>query len=265
MPIGADKAKELFPHRLVIKLMTRLAGELYVDNYLPELDEEARAYLLEMCGQHIPSKGPPKPQDPLFCAAMFLAGVSLGDLAMLFNIRKQTIQQKVVKHCSKVEREKLRDRPPMVDLESLALCRKIFDEAIAISDSAFTGQHPLTIGRALLSSANDVIARDRGDEPQPDRPRRYSNMNQPSGKEVAIELVEEAHQALGPGNVAFDPAPINENFLIETVMNKKGELSPLKDLDAPQRIREQDKKVKAALDDFMKDLDTETNNEDHQR
>lgn len=186
-----EQHKEIFPHRLTLKLLDRESAKLYLDKNLPDLDGPALEYALSLSGQHIYVKTVAKPQDPLFCAAMFLAGVSLGDLSLLFNIAKQTVAQKIARRLSPTQRKELRDRLQSLDLEVLALARRLFNDALAAEPSVWEDVHPLEVGRALLSSATAMVALDRGEEPAPSRPRRYSNMNisQPSGKEIAAELV----------------------------------------------------------------------------
>lgn len=189
-----ELAKLILPHRSTLKLLDPDSAKRYLDKHLPELDGPDLEYAMSFAGQRVNHKQQPKPQDPLFCAAMFLAGVSLGDLAMLFGIQRQTIQQKIARRLSPTERKELRDTLQAMDLEVLALCKDTFDTALKSNPDAWEGIHPIDIGRALISGANAIIARDRGEEPLTDRPRRYShaNISQPSGKEIAADLVQKA-------------------------------------------------------------------------
>lgn len=191
-------------HGPQIKLLSRESAVVYLDRYLPELtDEEDREFFLQQAGKRIPPHQPPRPQDPLFCAAMFLVGVSLGDLAMMYGVRKQTIQAKVANRLNPTERATLRDRLDALDLETLALAREMFYQAQQVQAGVWEGVHPLEIGRAVLHAAQERIARDRGDEPEPSRPRRYANTNisQRSGKEQAAEILA------GVGQDTPTPAP----------------------------------------------------------
>lgn len=190
-------------HGPQIKLLSREAASLYLDRYIPDMDEEDREYFLQQAGKRIPVKLPPKPQDPLYCAAMFMSGVSLGDLALLYGVRKQTIQSKVNTRVTRTEKQELREQLDALDLETLALTKEMFYQAVELDANAWEGVHPVDIGRALLSGARERIAADRGDEPEPSRPRRYANTNisQRSGKEQAAEILA------GVGQDTPAPAP----------------------------------------------------------
>lgn len=207
-----ELAKTVLPHRLVLKMLPRRAAELYLDDHLPELEGEDREYALSFAGKAIPPKQPPKPQDPLFCSAMFLAGVSLGDLAMLFGIQRQTVQQKIARRINRDERQTMRDQLQAMDLEVLALCRDIFNTALKENPLCWEAYHPLEIGRALISGANAIIARDRGEEPLTSRPRRYSNMN--ISQPTAAEIIEQVKPELIEDQ---DGAPLPDKFQPNTV------------------------------------------------
>jgi hypothetical protein len=206
-----ELARRVLEHRLTLKMLPRPAAEVYVDRNLPDLDDEAREYALSFAAQNLPPKGPAAPQDALFCAAMFLAGVSLGDLSRLFGIAKQTVHQKVSRRLNRDERQQ-RDQLQILDLEVLALCRRIFNEAVQVSPTAFDGVYPTLIGRGLLKSANAIVREDRGDDPLPARPRRYSNMNisQKTGQEQAAEILEQVEQPAAEPNTV---RPEEQDFL----------------------------------------------------
>lgn len=175
-----DVHRQLLDHAITLRQLERPAGEVYLDKYLPELTTEDREWALShYCGTRTRPM-PAKPDDALFCAAMFMAGVSYGDLSMLFKIRKQTVAQKVSRRVSDTERKTMRDELKVMDLEVLALCKEIFDNARAVSGHSYEGVHPLEIGRGLLKAATALIARDRGDADFAEarnRPRRYANMD----------------------------------------------------------------------------------------
>lgn len=169
--------KRLLDHALIMRTMSPEMVALYLDKYLPDIEGYDRVWTIRHYAgtrrrQHIKAQK----QDSVFAAAVFMAGVSLGDLAMLFGIRKQTAAQKVHKHTTPQERETMRDAPPMVDLEALELAKRIFDDAV-LQGYDYVGLTPLEIGRALLKAAHALVTDDRGTTDMPDRPRRYANMN----------------------------------------------------------------------------------------
>lgn len=188
-----ERAKLVLPHRLHLKMLPRRAAELYLDDYLPDLEGEDREYALSFAGQKLINPIKPRPQDHVFCAAMFQAGVSLGDLAKLFGIKKPTVHQKIGRKLNEEERQQ-RDRLDALDPEVLALCLRTFRMALEVDPSCYDDQYPRDIGRALLSASIAIVAEDRGETPAPSRPRRYANrhISEPSGKEIAAELVAEA-------------------------------------------------------------------------
>lgn len=189
-----EYARLIIAHRLPLKNMTRDVGELYLDKYLPELTEEQREFTLELCGQKIaPLKD--QPRDPLFVAAMFMAGVSQGDLALLFGVRKQTIQSKIYNCTTKAERETMRDRPDNIDLESVAVARDMY-YMMCEGNTELSKKSATELGRLLLNAANAIMAKERGDELIAPRPRRYSGLNTSTGKEEAAALVAQAHEKM---------------------------------------------------------------------
>lgn len=195
MKVADELARRVFPHRLHIKALPRRAAEVYLDQHLPDLEGDDREYALSFAGQHIPEPKKPQPQDALFCAAMYQRGVSLGDLAKFFGIKKPTVHQKIGRKLNEAERQ-LRDRLDALDPEVLSLCYELFNKALAVAPGCYDGQYPIDIGRGLMSASMALVAEDRGEEPAPSRPRRYSNRNTltKEGKELAAEVVEAAKQ-----------------------------------------------------------------------
>lgn len=183
-------AEMLLGHTLNIRLMTRAGAERYLDQYLPTLEGQDREYALSLAGVNLPKPTPHTPRDAIYCTAMYMAGVSQGDLANLFGVRRQTIQQKINRTITKAERATLRDELQVMDLEVLALTRRMFMDSIEIAPTVYDNVFPIDIGRALIQAATKVIMQDRGegDTPKPsDRPRRYANMNisTPMKEEIA--------------------------------------------------------------------------------
>lgn len=174
----AEFNRRIADHTLTLRQLTRPAAQLYLDRYLPDIEGDDREWILHhYAGTHIPVPIKPTPQDAFFCAAMYMAGVSLGDLAKLYRITKQTVHQKVCRRTSEAERKNLRDHPTMVDLEVLELAKRMFETAHQADPSSFMTSHPLEVGRGLLKSAASLVALDRGTGELPNRPRRYANRN----------------------------------------------------------------------------------------
>jgi hypothetical protein len=174
---------------------------LFLEDHLPDLSDEDRDWAVNhYCGTRTEPLAPGS-DDPTFCAAMFLAGVSLGDLAALFRVRRQTIQQKIARRLSPAERKNMRDSIPALDLEVLTMAKDMFDSALRAAPASFKGWHALAIGRALLAAASAKVSEDRELADAEPRPRRYSNMNN-SAKTEASTLVASAapsaESTLGP-------------------------------------------------------------------
>lgn len=186
--------KVLLNHALLMRTMSPQMVALYLDKHLPEVEGHDRLWTIKhYAGTKRTTHRKAQPQDSLFGAAMFMAGVSLGDLGMLFGIRKQTVAQKVQKHATPEERATMRDNPMMIDLEALQLAKTIFDDAViqGLDPAQIT---PLELGRGLLSASHALIAAERGTDEIPDRPRRYSNMNTSTGQEVAKAIIAQVQQ-----------------------------------------------------------------------
>lgn len=245
--MSREIALKLQPHMGNLRSVTRPAGEAYIDRYLPELDGQDREYAVSQCGINLTPQFKIEPQDALFVTAMFMAGVSQGDLAALFGITKQSIQVKIYRHTTKAERTTLREYPVTMDLEAIAIAREIY-YVMAKDNPALVNKSPSELGRSLLTAANSIMMQDRGDDFKPiERPRRYakSNISQ-SGKELATEIVANAPEYTP---IPSEPTPTQKHT--EMPLNKKGELSKLTDLDAPKRIQEKDKMIDTAFDQIF--------------
>jgi hypothetical protein len=161
----------ILPHRIALKSMSRTAGEVYMKDYMPDVEGEELEYALSLCGRSI-QQVVTRPDENIFIAGMFLCGVSMGDLARAYNITRQAIQTRINRKINRTEKATLRMPMFIADVELIMLCRRIF--IIGAEHDSFTGIHCRDVAHGILTAARAIIDKDREGDEQPVQPHRKS-------------------------------------------------------------------------------------------
>lgn len=237
----------VLPHIKSLRMLTSYGITAFFEKHLPDVEDQDVQWYIDHYANKDRKPAAPKPNDPLFCAAMFMVGASLGELALLFNITRQTIYQKVCRRVNTVERQKLRDNLGPISFEMLSQAKEIFDDSLASSPGCYDDKHPIDIGRALISAARALVFEDES----PDDP--YSTLHTKVGpafssndeaKELARQIVAKA-QGL---------PPVEDDEDTDTDSNLNTSLAPLPDdeaQEAEQRILQSDQLAHKAMDELF--------------
>jgi hypothetical protein len=135
---------------LQLKKVTRLTGEQLLAPYKSNLTEEQYTAFLDKCQPDVALRDPGK---RIFMAAAWLAGASFPQIASLYGVRRQTIQDQVnlvLPAHKRATAHRLVTTPPPFSYELLAAMRHAWEE-----DRAKYGSDLEKAAQALLRDGYD--------------------------------------------------------------------------------------------------------------